>query len=249
MRRILTLILLFVGQHLIAQTIVTEAPSMTSSTYTLSAADFQIESRLEYNKRGQNNLYSLPINLFRVGLGKRFEFRTQNGVEYRTYDNVDFSSITFRQMSIGTKYGILGGDRKTTLAVILDVNIPEYKSKVYGANFIVAASHTIAEKHAISYNISYNPSTNNWEYDHHNFNASLMYSTMLSERIGVYGEAFWNFYDSAVNGNYTSYTNFDVGFIYLIRDHIQLDYSFGLGASSPMVYHALGFNILFSKNK
>lgn len=249
MRNYLFLLLIFSGVTTYGQTIVTEAPSMTSSTYTLGVADFQIESRLEYSKNGKTNTYYLPSNLFRVGLGKRFEFRTQNGIIFQNSDNYDWSSITFRPISVGTKYGILNGpDRKTSIAAILDLNIPPYKSDTRSANFVLAVSHTIGKNHAISYNLGYNPSAIEWDYFRHNFNGTLMYSTMLSNKIGVYGEAYWNFYQTISQGEYSIYTNFDAGFIYLIRDHIQLDYSFGFGANSPVMYHALGFNILFNKN-
>ena len=248
MKRFLSILMLLLGQHLIAQTIVTEAPSMTNSTYTLGTADFQIESRLEYAKNGINNTFYLPVNLFRVGLGKRFEFRTQNGVIYRSYNGFDGNSISFRNISLGGKYGIIGGpEKKTTLAIIADMNLPEYKSNVFGASFILAASHTIKEKHAISYNLNYSFSSLKWENYIHNYRLTLMYSTMLSERVGVYGEVYADLIDSEFDFNDDELYSIDFGFIYLLRDHIQLDYSFGTGLNSNSIYHALGFNILFPK--
>lgn len=248
MKRILSILMLFVGQQLIAQTIVTEAPSMTNSTYTLGTADFQIESRFEYAKNGLGNTFQLPVNLFRVGLGKRFEFRTQNGLSYQTFDNSNFTSISFRNISLGAKYGIIGGsDKKFTLATILDIDIPKYKSKINGGSIVLAASNTIKEKHAISYSVIYSLSANDWEFYNHHYRATLMYSTMLSERIGVYGETYFDIHDSDYDPNDKTYFSFDVGFIYLIRDNIQLDYSFGSGIDHFTTYHALGFNILFPK--
>lgn len=244
----LSLIGILIGVTAIGQTIVTEAPSMTNSTYTLGKADFQIESRLEYSKNGTGNTFQLPINLFRVGLGKRFEFRTQNGLSYQTFDNSDFTSIRFRNISLGAKYGIIGGsDKKFTLATIVDIDVPEYKSKINGGSIVLAASNTIKEKHAISYSIIYSLSANNWEFYNHHYRATLMYSTMLSKRIGVYGETYFDLHDSHYDPNDNSYFSFDVGFIYLLKDNIQLDYSFGSGIDHYTTYHALGFNILFPK--
>lgn len=244
----LSLIGILIGVTAIGQTIVTEAPSMTNSTYTLGAADFQIESRLEYSKYGINNTYYLPVNLFRVGLGKRFEFRTQNGIIYRTYNGFGTNNITLRNISMGAKYGIIGGsDKKFTLATIVDIDVPEYKSKINGGSIVLAASNSIKEKHSISYSIIYSLSANNWEYYNHHYRATLMYSTMLSDRIGVYGETYFDLHDSAFDLNDNSYFSFDVGFIYLLKDNIQLDYSFGSGIDHNTMYHALGFNILFPK--
>ena len=244
----LLLIGTLVGVAAFGQTIVTEAPSMTNSTNTLAAADFQIESRLEYAKNGLGNNFQLPINLFRVGLGKRFEFRTQNGLSYHTYDNSDMTSIRFQNISMGAKYGIIGGsDKKFTLATIVDIDLPQYKSKSRSGSIVLTASNTIKEKHAISYSLVYSLASHNFEYNNHFFRATLMYSTMLSDRIGIYGEIYYDLQDWYYDPNDNSYFSFDVGFIYLLKDNIQLDYSFGSGIDHYTTYHALGFNILFPK--
>ena len=117
----------------------------------------------------------------------------------------------------------------------------------YGGIIVLAASHTIKEKHAISYNLAFTLSSLDWEYNNHNYRATLMYSTMLSKRIGVYSEVYCDFYDSDYDPNDSSLFNYDFGFIYLLRDNIQLDYSFGSGIDNAISYHALGFNILFPK--
>lgn len=249
MRRIgLSLIGMLIGFSSFGQTIVTEAPSMTNSTYTLGAADFQIESRFEYSNSGITNTFLLPVNLFRIGLGKRFEFRTQNGLTYRTFNGFGSNTINFENLSLGAKYGIIGGsDKKFTLATIVDIDVPRYKSKINSGSIVLAASNTIKEKHAISYSLIYSLAANNWEFYNHHYRATLMYSTMLSKRIGVYGETYFDLHDSDFDPNDNSYFSFDVGFIYLLRDHIQLDYSFGTGIDHTTTYHALGFNILFPK--
>lgn len=248
MTRFLILLLIITGQQLNAQIIVTEAPSMTNSAYTLGAAEFQIESRLEYAKNGINNTYYLPVNLFRVGLGKRFEFRTQNGIIYRTYSGFNSNNITFRNISMGAKYGIIGGaDKKFTLATIVDVDVPEYKSKMRSGSIVLAACNTIKEKHAVSYSVIYSLASHNWEYNNHFLRTTLMYSTMLSKRLGIYCETYFDLQDWYYDPNDDTYFSFDVGFIYLLKDHIQLDYSFGSGIDHNTMYHALGFNILFPK--
>ena len=244
----LSLIGILIGVTAIGQTIVTEAPSMTNSTYTLGKADFQIESRLEYAKNGTGNTFQLPINLFRVGLGKRFEFRTQNGLSYQTYDNLDMTSIRFRNISMGAKYGIIGGsDKKFTLATIVDIDLPQYKSKSRSGSIVLTASNTIKEKHSISYGFVYSLASDNFEYNNHFFRTTLMYSTMLNDRIGIYGEIYYDLQDWYYDPLDNSYFSFDVGFIYLLKDNIQLDYSFGSGIDHNTMYHALGFNILFPK--
>ena len=48
---------------------------------------------------------------------------------------------------MGAKYGIIGGsDKKFTLATIVDIDLPQYKSKSRSGSIVLTASNTIKEK-------------------------------------------------------------------------------------------------------
>jgi hypothetical protein len=58
----------------------------------------------------------------------------------------------------------------------------------------------------------------------------------------LYAEAF---------GNYVEFedleSNINAGMTYLISDHIQLDYSYGMGLNRVMNYHSVGVSVRLPK--
>ena len=112
-------------------------------------------------------------------------------------------------------------------------------------------SHNLNTKSSLAYSLNflYSKMTS---YDDYTVGqmTTLCYSNRLSDRLTVFGEVY-----SSISGWSDNLDldfleiNFDAGAYFLLRDNIQLDYTFGYGARFPMLFHSIGFDIMFAPSK
>ena len=71
---------------------------------------------------------------------------------------------------------------------------------------------------------------------------TLSFGVRVSEKVGFYIEPYGEWTD------FKAYlSNFDAGFTYLVKDNLQLDFSFGTGINYTMNYIAAGVSWNFAK--
>jgi hypothetical protein len=97
----------------------------------------------------------------------------------------------------------------------------------------LAISHGITDFLDLGYNIGYNYFGNKKGY----LTYSLAFGLGLSERLGAYAETYGEVVEMT-----EWISNFDSGITYLVKENMQLDFSFGIGLNQKMNYFSLGFS-------
>ena len=210
----------------------TDRPDQTEGTYVLRNGDFQIESGWTFNSDGGSLNNLLRIGTFK-GIELRFSTNLISGHEdmtglFPSLDNLEF----------GAKFKIL--DKKETLTKIsflshLSVST-EYSDNSGGLLNRILVSHEISESFELAYNLGY---SKYFEQD----NGLLVYSLVIAKSFGNLGAFVEIFGDS--------YSNWDLGITYLIKDNLQADISYGQGINNELSYLSIGaaWNFSFKSNK
>ena len=210
----------------------TDRPDQTEGTYVLRNGDFQIESGWTFNSDGGSLNNLLRIGTFK-GIELRFSTNLISGHEdmtglFPSLDNLEF----------GAKFKIL--DKKETLTKIsflshLSVST-EYSDNSGGLLNRVLVSHELSESFELAYNLGY---SKYFEQD----NGLLVYSLVVAKSFGNLGAFVEIFGDS--------YSNWDLGITYLIKDNLQADISYGQGINNELSYLSIGaaWNFNLKSNK
>jgi len=210
----------------------TDRPDQTEGTHVLKNGNFQIESGWTFNSDGGSLNNLLRIGTFK-GIELRFSTNLISGHEdmtglFPSLDNLEF----------GAKFKIL--DKKETLTKIsflshLSVST-EYSDNSGGLLNRVLVSHEISESFELAYNLGY---SKYFEQD----NGLLVYSLVVAKSFGNLGAFVEIFGDS--------YSNWDLGITYLIKDNLQADISYGQGINNELSYLSIGaaWNFSLKSNK
>jgi len=210
----------------------TDRPDQTEGTHVLKNGDFQIESGWTFNSDGGSLNNLLRIGTFK-GIELRFSTNLISGHEdmtglFPSLDNLEF----------GAKFKIL--DKKETLTKIsflshLSVST-EYSDNSGGLLNRILVSHELSESFELAYNLGY---SNYFEQD----NGLLVYSLVVAKSFGNLGAFVEIFGDS--------YSNWDLGITYLIKDNLQADISYGQGINNELSYLSIGaaWNFSLKSNK
>ena len=210
----------------------TDRPDQTEGTHVLRNGDFQIESGWTFNSDGGSLNNLLRIGTFE-GIELRFSTNLISGHEdmtglFPSLDNLEF----------GAKFKIL--DKKETLTKIsflshLSVST-EYSDNSGGLLNRILVSHELSESFEIAYNLGY---SKYFEQD----NGLLVYSLVVAKSFGNLGAFVEIFGDS--------YSNWDLGITYLIKDNLQADISYGQGINNELSYLSIGaaWNFNLKSNK
>ena len=210
----------------------TDRPDQTEGTYVLRNGDFQIESGWTFNSDGGSLNNLLRIGTFK-GIELRFSTNLISGHEdmtglFPSLDNLEF----------GAKFKIL--DKKETLTKIsflshLSVST-EYSDNSGGLLNRILVSHELSESFELAYNLGY---SKYFEQD----NGLLVYSLVVAKSFGNLGAFVEIFGDS--------YSNWDLGITYLIKDNLQADISYGQGINNELSYLSIGaaWNFSLKSNK
>ena len=210
----------------------TDRPDQTEGTHVLRNGDFQIESGWTFNSGGGSLNNLLRIGTFK-GIELRFSTNLISGHEdmtglFPSLDNLEF----------GAKFKIL--DKKETLTKIsflshLSVST-EYSDNSGGLLNRILVSHELSESFELAYNLGY---SKYFEQD----NGLLVYSLVVAKSFGNLGAFVEIFGDS--------YSNWDLGITYLIKDNLQADISYGQGINNELSYLSIGaaWNFSLKSNK
>jgi hypothetical protein len=255
MKHLVGIIILFFAFNASSQTIITEAPSVSASAISVPKNSFQIESSFGISSSYTNGYsytnLTIPSNLFRLGITNRLELRVTNGLNLRI--NNGPNSLRFSPFQIGGKFQFIKySERRSSLALIVNANIPSPNSSFRQYNSNLAFSQRIKSRHTIGVNLGYGISFSKIAIaptNYHRANYSAIYTYKLNSKLSVFGELFGTY--GKYNSNPFNDNNFstDFGFMYLVRDNIQIDYSYGRGLIDNFDFHSLGFNILLNSKK
>ena len=235
MNRLLILILtLFISDYAFAQ-ISTDRPDQTESSLVLPKGTIQIESGFVSRK----NELIFPNTLFRIGISKKFEFRINTNYIFKTneYEN---KISNFSDLEIGTKIQIYNSETsKTSIAFLTHLSIPSankyYSNNTTGLLSRILISHELNNNFGIGYNIGYNKFKDE--------EGDIVYTVALGKGInswGIYCELYGNISDSK------SDLYFDGGLVYLLKDNLQLDISYGTGINNTSNYFSAGVSWAFN---
>lgn len=205
---------------------------VTEGTDIIDKVNTQIESNWTFNSDGGS-----LNNLFRIGIFKGIELRFSTNLISAHEDMTGlFPSID--NLEFGAKFKIL--DKKETLTKIsflshLSVST-EYSDNSGGLLNRILVSHELSESFELAYNLGY---TKYFEQD----NGLLVYSLVIAKSFGNLGAFVEIFGDS--------YSNWDLGITYLIKDNLQADISYGQGINNELSYLSIGaaWNFSFKSNK
>lgn len=247
MKIILSSILLAFSGSLFAQTISTEAPSVSSCGTTVPKNSFQIETGIGIRFGGFSPNQSFASNLFRLGITERIELRLTSGI-------IKGNHFYFSPIQVGAKFQFIKDpNKKTKVALITHFEIPEVKHPHLYANVNMAVSHQLADKHSLGYNIGYSYSkqvfSKEYSMSAENINLSLIYSYSVSQKLSLFVEGYGNLINASTYPFYSRSSGFDFGVLYLLRDNIQINYAFGRGLYNETNFHSIGFNILLNAKK
>lgn len=257
MKFIVVLVSLLLTLNGFGQSIVTDRPTQTTGPTSVNKGVFQLETGMQYSKDdgASSGVVQLPINLFRIGLGKGFEIRLVNGISFRK----SFSKIeaSFSNLQLGFKAQLLNkADKKTQIGFIAhgvtSTGADSWESGMRGGTFALAVNHQLNDKNGISYNLGYELfSFGSLENDFMMRNAffTLNYSHSMTDKLGIFTEVYGGVTDVDDIDEENMSLNFDAGLTWLLKDNLQLDYSFGFGIVDRMNFHALGLSFYIAPKK
>jgi hypothetical protein len=210
----------------------TDRPDQTEGTHVLKNGNFQIESGWTFNSDGGS-----LNNLLRIGTFKGIELRFSTNL-ISVHEDMTGLFPSLDNLEFGAKFKIL--DKKETLTKIsflshLSVST-EYSDNSGGLLNRILVSHEISESFELAYNLGY---SKYFEQD----NGLLVYSLVVAKSFGNLGAFVEIFGDS--------YSNWDLGITYLIKDNLQADISYGQGINNELSYLSIGaaWNFSFKSNK
>ena len=210
----------------------TDRPDQTEGTHVLRNGDFQIESGWTFNSDGGS-----LNNLLRIGTFKGIELRFSTNL-ISVHEDMTGLFPSLDNLEFGAKFKIL--DKKETLTKIsflshLSVST-EYSDNSGGLLNRVLVSHELSESFELAYNLGY---TKYFEQD----NGLVVYSLVVAKSFGNLGAFVEIFGDS--------YSNWDLGITYLIKDNLQADISYGQGINNELSYLSIGaaWNFSLKSNK
>jgi len=194
---------------------------VTEGTDIIDKVNTQIESNWTFNSDGGS-----LNNLFRIGIFKGIELRFSTNL-ISAHEGMTGLFPSADNLEFGAKFKIL--DKKETLTKIsflshLSVST-EYSDNSGALLNRILVSHELSESIELAYNLGY---TKYFEQD----NGLLVYSLVIVKSFGNLGAFVEIFGDS--------YSNWDLGITYLIKENLQADISYGQGINNELSYLSIG---------
>ena len=240
MNKILIGALILISGQLFGQNLITDRPDQTESSSTVEFGSLQIESGflLGFADDGFNSMRQilLPTTLFRYGLTKGIELRILS--QFESLKNNSQINEGISDLEVGAKIQLLKKENvNTEIAFLSHLIIPTGSNELSGDKFgtinKLAISHGINENMGLGYNVGYNyMGTGNGDLTY-----SMALGIAINDKVGVYLETYGDIVEFQ-----ELLVNFDTGLTYLVKDNLQLDFSFGTGINHTMNYISLGFS-------
>jgi hypothetical protein len=225
-----------------SQTINTDRPDQTEGSSTINKGTFQIETGIllsEDDNTNEKNLF-LPSTLLRFGITDNIEFRVFQEIEHKIYHS---NTITgFSDLQLGLKLQLLKKENSATeIAFMSHINLPNssdlFSNNRMGVINKICISHPTNKRTQIAYNIGYDY----MQAGNGNLTYSFVTSFAINNRFNTYLEPYGEITDF---NKHVSKIN--LGFTYLIKDNMQLDYSLGSGINHIFNFTSIGYSVLFN---
>lgn len=244
-----------------AQSISTEAPSVSASAVNVPSKSLQIESSFNYLYDSPSTEFAVhgfvaPFVLIRYGIVDKIEIRATGSFDIRKNSFIGTASY-FNDAGVGIKYEILDANKSTNLAFITHYSPYNFNEFNHVSTALIALSQLAGERHSLGANfgVVYDRSDAlNVIWHGYDLKSSLIYNFKAHEQWTLFIECYSslkNFRQFSSNNHYWGDLNLgvDFGFQFLLTDKIQLDYVSGFGLLANNQFHSLGFNILIPFTK
>lgn len=254
---LLSFLLIFLTFAASAQQIITDRPDQTEASSTVGKGILQIESGFSFmtedmvdpiptlqvpRRERRLETYAWPNTLFRIGIARRFELRVVTQPELQrtfNYNRETNQVFGLADLQVGFKVNLLQAkEGRPEIGFLSHVVLPTgtfgISGEEYGVINKLAVTHSLSETHTVAWNLGYDYlGTGNG-----NLFYSLAWGISISDRISIYLEPY-----GAIDNLSDLVASADAGFTYLLKDNMQFDYSFGLGITHEMNYHAVGLSV------
>jgi len=226
--------------------LVTDRPDMTESATIVPVGSIQLETGLLYTSDKTSTIlgditstsFSIPNNLFRIGIIKPLELRVIFGEYGMSKGKLGAVSVDgpkgLSPLAVGTK--VKFWDEKGWIpetAIIAHVTLPlggkdvKPLQPIYDYRFSLA--HTFSDKLSLGYNIGgeydpaavYDPVTDTYSGEYAGI-YTIALGVGITDKFGVFGEFFGDYMDAKNH-------EFDAGLTYMLAELIQFDLSGGFG--------------------
>jgi len=230
------ILVLFIDQ--VRGQIVTDRPDQTESSSTVGNGNLQIEAGLLLGFAGEDEnavrQILAPTTLFRYGITDGIELRLLSQLESIKIQDQVAQGIS--DIEVGAKIQLFQKeDSRFEVAFLSHLLVPTGTENLslesFGTINKLAVSQQLKETLSLGYNLGYNYFGMG--------SGMLTYSAVLgvgvNDKVAIYVEP----YGELVNME-EFLLNFDTGLTYLVKDNLQLDFSFGTGLTHRMNYISLG---------
>lgn len=230
--------MLVLSQGYLKAQLVTDRPDQTESSSTVGKSNLQIESGLLIGYIGEED-FSIrqilaPTTLFRYGITSGIELRLLSQLESVRLQDQTYQGIS--DMEIGAKIQLFRNEEsRFEAAFISHLLVPtgsdELSLETFGTINKIAVSQEINETLGLGYNLGYNyfgTGTGMLTY-------SAVMGIGINEKAGIYAELY-----GELVGMEDFFLNFDSGLTCLVRENVQLDFSFGTGLNHSRNYISIG---------
>ena len=249
---VLVLIIVFGGKSkLLAQeieSIQTDRPDLTESSFTVPAGYFQLEAgllRTVVNSTTQLNLH--PTLLFKYGLSSSFELRLIT--DLASYENNGANEFLLLPIAVGLKIAISeekGIIPKTAFIGHLKITTcgdSELASTYLAPSFRLTMQHTLSEKISLGYNLG-------TEWSGVTAQPIFIYTITSAISLTPAWGTFIELFGYAPQFNRAEHS-VDGGFTYLLNNNCLAAISFGLGLTSnaPDYFISAGFSFRLNTRK
>jgi hypothetical protein len=231
-----SILVLSIGQ--IKAQIVTDRPDQTEGSSTVGKGNLQIEAGLLIRFAGEDENAArqilAPTTLFRYGISEGIEIRLLSQLESIKIQDQVAQGIS--DIEVGAKIQLFQKEEsRFEVAFLSHLLVPTGSENLslesFGTINKLAVSQEINETLGLGYNLGYNYFGRG--------SGMLTYSAVLgvgvNDKVAIYVEPYGELVDME-----EFVLNFDTGLTYLVKDNVQLDFSFGTGLTHRMNYISLG---------
>ena len=221
-----------------------DRPGQCYATTTVPKGYFQLETGLGFDLlQGMNN-WNLSATDFRYGIANNFELRT--GVRTNIIQQLGTAELAFDgALTAGLKWGIV--NKKVQLIYLVEAYIPAYPT-VVNAHHLLGLAHPVGKRVGFNYMLLHRYDFAQLQTPNYGGGLQFSYAASFSllKKLTFYLE-FTGFWDSASPQAYQIL--YDAGFMYLVKDNIQLDVFFGTGINYKHTTYGIGISCLLLKKK
>ncbi len=236
------------------QKMISDRPDQTESAFTVPPNFVQLEcgTSVKWTESvlsgsflsGTERELVLPTALIRVGVLPSLELRVMHQLtQTQTQSNsawVENSHMSGTDdLELGLKWQVL--NKKTQMALLshIAVNTGTDSSEEWRIINKWCISHNLEGDWSIGYNLGFDLIDDLTIYTY-----AFSVGKAIDSKVSWYVEPY-----GTLDENGLFYGNIDAGFMWLVNERFQIDWSFGIGKKQRMNYSAMGFSWLIGEAK